>query len=370
VLHTGYEAVYAQQGYLLYLQDQTLVAQPFDAQKAELKGEPTPLLDHPAIVGPNSGAMFSASQNGVLLYYPNLSNVFGWSLVWHDRTGKTLESIGQGFFSQPSISPDTTKVAVAIYDLTWWTPDVWILDLARGTRTRFTFGPGAQASPVWQPDGQAIIYSSNTAGYSHVYRKNLNGKDPEALLETNGVREVPRSICRDGRYLAYTRGENTIKAKREVWILPLFGDRKPFAFVQSQFDVADAAFSPDCKWVAFTSSDPGQPEVYVISFPDGARKYQVSTGGGESPRWRADGKELFFLASQNANLMAANVEPNGLGLTLGTPHPLFQMLGIGYRLGLYDARPDGQRFLINGDTQTISNVPLTLVSNWTSELRK
>src|SRR5579859_361469 len=370
VLHTGYEAVYVQPGYLLYLQDQTLVAQPFDAQKAELKGEPTPLLDHPAIVGPNSGAMFSASQNGVLLYYPNLSNVFGWSLVWHDRTGKTLESIGQGFFSQPSISPDTTKVAVAIYDLTWWTPDVWILDLARGTRTRFTFGPGAQASPVWQPDGQAIIYSSNTAGYSHVYRKNLNGKDPEALLETNGVREVPRSICRDGRYLAYTRGENTIKAKREVWILPLFGDRKPFAFVQSQFDVADAAFSPDCKWVAFTSSDPGQPEVYVISFPDGARKYQVSTGGGESPRWRADGKELFFLASQNANLMAANVEPNGLGLTLGTPHPLFQMLGIGYRLGLYDARPDGQRFLINGDTQTISNVPLTLVSNWTSELRK
>ena len=370
VLHTGCESVYVQQGYLLYLQDQTLVSQPFDAQKAELKGEPTPLLDHPAIVGPNSGAMFSVSQNGVLLYYPSLSNVFGWSLVWRDRTGKTLESIGQDFFSQPSISPDATKVAVAIYDLTWWTPDVWILNLARGTRTRFTFGPGAEASPVWQPDGQAIIYSSNTSGYAHVYRKTLNGKDPEALLETNGVREVPRSICRDGRYLAYLRGEDTIKAKRELWILPLFGDHKPFPLVQSQFDIADAAFSPDCKWMAFTSNDPGQPEVYVISFPDGGRRYQVSTGGGESPRWRADGKELFFLASQHANLMAASVAWNGLELTLGTPHPLFQMHGIGYRMGLYDPSPDGQRFLINDDTQTVSNMPLTLVSNWSSELRK
>jgi len=113
-----------------------------------------------------------------------------------------------------------------------------------------------------------------------------------------------------------------------------------------------------------------QPEVYVTSFPDGARKYQVSTGGGENPRWRADGKELFFLASQNANLMAANIEQNGQELRLGTPHPLFQTLGIGYRLGLYDVRSDGQRFLINGDTQTVSNVPLIMVSNWSSELRK
>jgi hypothetical protein len=140
--------------------------------------------------------------------------------------------------------------------------------------------------------------------------------------------------------------------------------------VQSQFEVLDPAFSPDCKWVAYTSSDPGQPEVYLTSFPDGTRKYQVSTGGGQNPSWRADGKELFFLAPQNANLVAVTVDGAGQEPRLGTPHALFQTQGVGYRLGVYAASKDGQRFLINGDTQTIRNVPLTLVLNWNAELRK
>jgi serine/threonine protein kinase/Tol biopolymer transport system component len=370
LLHTGYRAVYVPPGYLLYLQDQTLVAQAFDAQKAELEGEPNPLPDRPAFVGPNSSAMFSASQTGILLYYPNVAGVFGWNLTWHDRTGKSLESIGQDYFSQPTISPDATKVAVATYDVTWWTPDVWILDLVRGTKTRFSFDPQGSTSPFWQPDGQAIIYGSIQKGKPHIYRKALNGKTADVLLETDGLFEIPRSICHDGRYLAYLRREGSMSARAEIWILPLFGDRKPFSLVQSQFDVSDPVFSPDCKWVAYTSSDPSQPEVYVTSFPDGVRKYQVSTGGGQIPRWRADGKELFFLAPQNANLVAVNVERNGLELSLGTPHALFQAFGIGYRFNFYDVSPDGQRFLISGYTQTVSNVPLTLVSNWSSELRK
>jgi len=370
LLHTGYRAIYVPPGYLLYLQDQTLVAQAFDAQKAELKGEPAPLPDHPAIVGPNSAAMFSVSETGVLLYYPNVTGAFGWPLVWHDRAGKTLETIGQDFFSQPAISPDATKVAVATYDLTWWTPDVWILDLVRGTKTRFTLGTDGSSSPVWQPDGQAIIYGSIRKGHVQIYRKALNGKTADVLLETDGLFELPRSICHDGRYLTYLRREGSVGARGEIWILPLFGDRKPFPLVQSQFDIEGAAFSPDCKWVAYTSSDPGQPEVYVTSFPDGARKYQVSTGGGQIPRWRADGKELFFLAPQNSNLVAVNVEQNGQELRLGTPHPLFQAFGIGYRFNFYDVSPDGQRFLISGYTQAVNNVPLTLVTNWSSELRK
>ena len=369
LLHTGYRAVYVPQGYLLYMQDQTLVAQAFDAQKAELKGEPAPLPDHPAVVGPNSAAMFSVSETGVLLYYPNVTGVFGWNLVWHDRTGKTLETVGQDFFAQPTISPDATKVAVATYDLTWWTPDLWILDLVRGTKTRFTF-ENFGVGPVWEPDGQAIIYGSIKKGNVHINRKALNGKTADVLLETQAVNELPRSICHDGRYLAYSRREGSMSAKGEIWILPLFGDRKPFPLVQSQFDVDAPAFSPDCKWVAYTSSDPGQPEVYVTSFPDGARKYEVSTGSGQIPRWRADGKELFFLAPQNSNLMAVNVEQNGQELRLGTPHLLFQAFGIGYRFNYYDVSPDGRRFLISGYTQAVSNVPLTLVSNWSSELSK
>jgi serine/threonine protein kinase/Tol biopolymer transport system component len=366
VVHTGQQAVYVPPGKLLYMQDQTLVARAFDAQKAELKGEPTALPDHPAIVGVNSAAMFSASQTGLLLYYPNLAGVFGWNLVWHDRTGKTLETIGQDYFSEPTIAPDAAKVAVSIFDLNWWTPDVWILDLARRTKTRFTFGPGASFAPVWQPDERAIIYGFSEKGASHIYRKALDGKAADVLLKTDGTSEIPRSICRDGQHLAYLRWA---QGKREIWILPLVGDRRPFPLVQSQFDVLDPVFSPDCKWVAYTSSDPGQREVYVTSFPEGTRKVQVSTGGGENPRWRADGKELFFFASQNPNLMAVSVE-EAQGLKLGTPHALFQATGVGYRQGLYDVSPDGKRFLINGDTQTVSNMPLTLVSNWSSELRK
>ena len=370
LLHTGYRAVYVSPGYLLYMQEQTLVAQAFDAQKAELKGEPTPLPDHPAIVGPNSAAMFSASQTGVLLYYPSVAGVFGWPLVWHNRTGKTLETVGQDYFAQPAISPDATKVAVAIYDRTWWTPDVWILDLVRGTRTRFTFENVAAGGLVWQPDGQAIIYASRQKGNVCINRKALNGKTAEVLLETDGVNDLPRSICHDGRYLAYSRREGSMNAKGEIWILPLFGDRKPFPLVQSQFDVDSPAFSPDCRWVAYMSSDPGQPEVYVTSFPDGARKYEASTGSGQIPHWRADGKELFFLAPQNSTVVAVNVEQNGQELRLGTPHGLFQAVSIGYRFNFYDVSPDGQRFLIGGYPQAVSSVPLTLVSNWSSELRK
>jgi Tol biopolymer transport system component len=350
-----------------------LVAQPFDVHKAELGGQPTPLPDHPALVGPNSAAMFSASDTGLLVYYPNVFGSLGWDLTWHDRSGKRLGSIGQDFFALPSISPDATKVAAGVFDPTWWTPDLWIIDLARRTKTRFTFGPGSSGGAVWQPDGQAIIYGRSTSGTIHIYRKELNGKNPEPLLETNGVNESPRSVCHDSRYLAYSREGRTPQARSEVWILPLFGDRKPFPLVQSEFDSTEAAFSPDCKWLAFRSTDPGQPEVYVTSFPDGGRKYQVSTGGGVTPYWRADGKEMFFFDPQTANIMAVNVEESGGKLQLGTPHALFQAPGIGYRLGIFAASPDGQRFLVNGDPPTmsaVSAVPLTLVSNWLAQLKK
>ena len=372
LLHTGYEAVYVSPGYLLYMQEQTLVAQAFDAQKMELEGEPIPLPDHPVTVGGISGSMFSASQTGALLYYPSGASALGGSLVWHDRNGKTLGTLPtQDFFAVPSISPDATKVAVGIFDSNWWTPDVWILDLVRGTKTRFTFGPGSSSNPVWLPDGQAIVYSTysaKTMGEFHIFRKDLNGKSSEPLLETQGWIEIPQSICRDGRYLAYGRFLRDKGRRQEIWILPLFGDRKPFPLVQSEFDVQNSMFSPDCKWVAYTSQDPNQPEVYVTSFPDGARRQQVSTGGGVGPRWRKDGRELFFFAPQTSNLMAVNVE-EGPELKLGTPHALFPVHGIGWRLGLYDAAPDGQRFLTNGDMGPGKSVPLTLVVNWDAQLK-
>jgi serine/threonine protein kinase/Tol biopolymer transport system component len=373
VLNTGYAATYAAPGYLLYMRDQTLVVQRFDADNATLMGEPMSLPDSVGFMAGNSEAMFSASQTGVLVYYPAPSTGAGWELLWYDLAGHKISSVGHDFFLQPAVSPDGSKIAVGIYDGQWWTPDIWILDLSRGTKIRFTFGPGIKTAPVWQPDGQAIVYSSLQKGYEHIYRKSLNGGvDPEILLATDGVNEIPRSFCRDGRYLAYTRREGGENPKNNAWILPLFGDGKPFPLMQSQLDVVEPTFSPDCKWVAFVSREPRQSEVYVASFPGGARRYQVSTGGGANPHWRADGKELYFLGPLSGDLMAVESQEIGQELKLGTQRMLFATHAIASgsngRLGTYDS--DGRRFLVNGDSTALSDIPLTLVLNWDTDLKE
>jgi serine/threonine protein kinase/Tol biopolymer transport system component len=373
ILNTGYAATFVAPGYLLYMRDQTVVAHRFDPDKGILIGNPMSLPDSVGFMAGNSEAMFSASQTGILVYYPAPKTGAGWELFWYDITGRRISSIGHDFFLQPAVSPDGSKIAVGIYDGQWWTPDIWILDLSRGTKIRLTFGPGIQTAPVWQPDGQAIVYSSLQKGYEHIYRKTLNGGvDPEVLLATDGVNEIPRSFCRDGRYLAFTRREGGENPKNNSWILPLFGDRKPFPLLKSQLDVVDPTFSPDCKWVAFVSREPRQPEVYVASFPDGARRYQVSTGGGANPHWRADGKELYFLGPLSGNLMSVEVQETRLELKLGTQRMLFATHAIASgsngRLGTYDS--DGVHFLVNGDSTALSDVPLTLVLNWDADLKK
>jgi serine/threonine protein kinase len=373
LVNTGFAGVYAS-GDLLFMRNQTLFAQPFDTAKAELHGEPIALPDRVPEISGISAAVFSASQNGTLVYYPGANAQPGWDMVWRDRTGKTLDSLGHGFFSRPVISPDSTKVAVSVYDEQWWLPDVWVFDLERATKTRFTFGPsttGIGTNPVWEPDGQGLIYSSLIAPEPHILRKRLNGSGaPEVLLQTDGVYELPRSICRDGRFLAYVRSENGGKSKQGLWILPLFADRKPFPLVQAQFDIQDGAFSPNCKWMAFMSIEPSGPEIYITDFPGGKNRYQVSTGGGGSPRWRADGKELFFINPHNGDLIAVSVETTGQQLKLGVSHVLFTTHGIAFRLGVYDVRPDGQRFIVNTEPTQISNGPLSVVFNWDAGLKK
>ncbi len=143
------------------------------------------------------------------------------------------------------------------------------------------------------------------------------------LLQTGGVVELPKSVCKDGRYLAYSRSEHEGKSKYGLWILPLFGDRKPFPLVSGEFDISDASFSPDCKWMAFTSIEPSGPEIYITDFPDGKNRYQVSIGAGAGARWRGDGKELFFIDPHSGNLNAVSVEAAGPQLRLGAPHALF-----------------------------------------------
>ena len=369
VVSTPYRAIYVPQGFLLYMRHGTLIAQHFDAEKGILSGEPIPTPDPVAFLPMNSDAMFSVSDNGVLAFYPKPKSAIGWDLSWYDRQGKRIASIGQDFFAGPAVSPDGTKVAAAIFDKEWFNSDLWILDPARENKTRLTFGPST-GGVVWEPDGRGLIFSLAQNGEQHIFRKSLTGSEaPEVVLQTKGTIEIPGSICRDGRFLAYQRTDVGDAAKVGVWILPLVGDRKPFAMVQAEFAATNPRISPDCKWMAYISAEPGQPQIYVTSFPDGKRRYQATTAGGTNPRWRADGQELFFMLP-DGKLQAVSVQEAGQELTLGSPHTLFAAHGIANRFSPYDAQADGQRFLISGVAELVSQTPLTLVANWDAELKQ
>jgi Tol biopolymer transport system component len=191
----------------------------------------------------------------------------------------------------------------------------------------------------------------------------------ETVLETAGVAGLPSSVCRDGRYLAYV--QVPLGLPPAVWILPLTGDQKPFALVQSQFTNTYPAFSPDCKWVAYTSNETGQLEVYIVHFPEITRKYQVSTQGGTRPHWRGDGRELFYFSVAQNSMMAVNVDEKAEEISLGSPRALFHPAGrIQPTTGIFDVTADGRRFLIVETNSPSGTVPLTLVTNWEAELKK
>ncbi len=371
ILHNDYRAVFVRPGYLLSVREQLLVAQPFDLRNFSVTGDAVPIAEHIALNGGLSAALFSASDNGVLAYEIGASQITGWDLVWYDRSGKRLATVGTNFFQTPTLSPDGTKVAAGITDMRFGTSDIWFFDLVRGTKTRLTFDPSSELYPVWMPDGQSIIFSSNKTGTAHIYRMPIQGTGAtETLLATDGAYELPQSVCRDGRYLLYERRVSQEKKKYDVWVLPLVGEGKPFPFVLSDFDHLRPTFSPDCEWVAYASNETGQPEVFITHFPDGAGKHQVSTDGGVSPRWRGDGKELFFISPSTRDLLSISVTREGAGLLLGAPHVLFPTHGVSFRFGSLDVRADGQRFLVNGNIMDTGSAPITLLVNWETELQK
>src|SRR5262249_24783860 len=220
----------------------------------------------------------------------------------------------QGAYISPRISPDGTRVAS---DLAIGNSDVWIWDLSRGLGTRFTFDPANDFNPIWSPDGSRIIFASNRkGGVFNLYEKASSGAGSEQLLLESGRDKRPTSWSADGRFVAYY--EAAPKTRLDVWILPLFGDRKPFPFLQTDFIEAGAEFSPNGRWIAYTSEESGRPQVYVMPFPASAAggKWQVSAVGGREPRWRRDGKELFFWGLDN-KLTAAEVEEKGSSFQVG-----------------------------------------------------
>jgi eukaryotic-like serine/threonine-protein kinase len=237
----------------------------------------------------------------------------------------------------------------------------------RGVNTRFTFDPAVNLDPIWSPDGRQIVYSSRSKGAGDLYLKDAAGtKEAELLLETTDPK-FPADWSRDGAYILY--GVQTTGTGWDEWALPMKGtDRKPFPVIKTKFDDFFGSFSPDVKYVAYSSNESGRSEVYVQEFPDARNKWQISTNGGGSPFWRADGKELFY--RQGTRIMAVPVQ-TGASFTVGTPVELFQATFASVLArGHYRPTPDGQRFLILSALGREATKPASVVLNWTVALPK
>jgi Tol biopolymer transport system component len=259
------------------------------------------------------------------------------------------------------LSPDGKRVAFG----RGATANIWLLEFARSVLTRLTFGTKTDSYPVWSPDGRQIAFSSNRSGGFQIYRKDAGGGGQEEQLTQGPNDKVATDWSKDGRYLLYE--EVSPKTRFDLWALPLDGDRKPVPVLQSPFDEFRGQFSPDGKWIAYDSNEAGRTEVYIRAFPSSAGKWQISNRGGGIPRWRADGKELFYVSS-DLKMMAVTIRASAAGVEADTPRELFAALLAGLT-SPYDVAADGQRFLLSERPEAQGGAPLTVVLNWQAALK-
>jgi len=356
-------------GHLLFQRDGTLLATPFDAASQRVSGDAFPIAQEVGYEGIRY-ASFSASSTGTLVYARGSSRAMA-RLTWHDRNGRVLGTVGDParYFSI-ALSPDGRRVAAALGSDT--TRDIWILDVASGTPTRFTFGAGAVNAPLWTRDGGAIVYSANRDGVPGMYSKRVTGTTPEELLlaSQNGSSAAlaPNSWSSDDRYLVFSRSQGT-SGSIDIWALPLSGDRKPFGVIETPATESNGVLSPDGKWIAYQASQGAQVEIYVQPFPPTGGKFQVSNAGGFNPTWRDDGKELFFV-SLDGRMMAAAVATDG-PFHVAAPTALFSVPTLVSQSAgrSYAVTKDG-RFLVNVVQQQTAVLPLTVVVNWLSTVQR
>lgn len=382
LLATNLPAVYAPSadanvGHILFLRENTLMAQLFDAAKLVLTGEAVPVAE--SVASSNGRGIFDASASGTVVYRTGAPYGKNRRLAWFDRQGNVLGQLGEAadYFSAIALSHDGTRVATARGSEGG--TDIWLLD-SRGVSTRFTFDAAANGLPVWSPDGSHIAFRSNRSGQFDLYQKPSNGAGDGVLLFKSDEIKSPTDWSRDGRFLLFT--STSAKTNSDLWVLLLgaASSSQPVPLLRTEAYEDFGSFSPDGRWIAYTSSESGRPEVYVRPFtPQGPvpsstgdsaamGKWQVSKDGATlmQPRWRADGKELFFMGRQTIMAVDVSLAPV---FRSGNPQPLFRFpLGVGIR---WDVTSDGKRFLaaVPADPAGDSE-PITVVLNWPAGLKK
>jgi eukaryotic-like serine/threonine-protein kinase len=365
LLATSASSVYTEApagtGYLLYARGEALLAQHYDPEKRQARGEPVTIARQ-VTAGNDQRSHVSVSDNGVLVYD---SVAASHPLRWYDRSGKVLGVVEPaGSYMNLSMSPDHGRLALNRDG------DIWLLDLKRGGISRFTFHPAFQAMPAWSRDGLWIAFTSTRDGEWNLYQKRTDGSgEDELLVKSSGVK-LATDWSPDGRFLLFDSDEAT--TGRDLWAVRL-ADRKLFPILVTEFNEHWGRFSPDGRWIAYTSNETGRSEIFVRAFspdnPGNSAKWHISTGSGGFPCWRADGKELFYLG-ENQQMMAVSVKAGTAGqFEAGIPRALFATRALVGNINSYVVTSDGQRFLVD-EEQEIVPEPATVVLNWQSLLKR
>ncbi len=371
IMENDSNAVYAVSGDLLFVRQGILMAQRFDARQLRLDGESVPLVEHVGVNAITSRAVFAVSETGIMVYEAGNATGDTDQLIWYDRSGKQIEATGTpGLYLEPSVSAEGNKLAISSLAGGTGNLNIWVFDLARSTKTRLTFPPASDRQPNWAPDGKSVAFVSNRNGPPHIYLSASDGTGAPTALAMDDASEFAPRFTPDGRYVLFERLADQPNSRREIWGVLLSGDRKAFPVIQSQYDVYAPALSPDGKWLAYESRESGRPEICVIPFLHGTGKWEVSNGGGILPRWRHDGRELFYISTDN-RIMSAEITEQESSLLIGKVQSLFRVNPVPFAGGSnYDVTGDGKKFVVASLASSQESEPLALVVNWNALLKR
>jgi Tol biopolymer transport system component len=345
-------------GHLLFVRGQTLLAQPFDGLGLRPGAEPSPVAEGVEMWNDAGLGVFSASRDGVIVYRPARPREM--QLAWVDRSGERLRSIGEPqLYGQLALSPGGTHAAVELPDADG-RYDIWIVELSRGVPSRLTFDPADDRDPVWSPDGSRVAFTSARTQPQALFVKDVVGSGPETLLREGPADLYPESWSRDGRTLFYQSSARLTEG-RTGWMWTMDGEEAPTPVVKTGFRVDELQVSPDGTLLAYASAESGRYEVYLAPLVGRREKIRVSVEGGGQPKWRQDGRELFFVSQ--GKLMAAAVTA-GSELRVGLPTVLFDLEDGSEELDYYAPEGSGRRFLVRLPPEHAQAASVHVVLNW------